>query len=594
VVTSQSFKAPKIPKLNKKIVSSSVLSSAPKLKVTKINAPISTLSKPVSQGIGKVEGDDAKESIIAQESLIRVVNSLNKTSAVLNQLTDYLITETQLEQELLRDKIRGEKLEDERERKKIKESKLEGVGKKARDAFLKPVKAIGNKAKGIFDTLKNVLGLLFVGWLGNKGFDAIELSAEGNIKALEDLRNEVVTGLGIALGTFTLLNAGILGLVPTILGLSLSILALPFKALFDAGRGILNKIRGGGGGKPGGGKPGGGNRTGGTRTRGGGRSMRGGPDIRNPLRNKPTITGDAKPGIFGSIKNAVGAGFNFVKDGLKNLLLKKVGSGRPGVKILKAIKVLSNSPFGKFAAAGGRKIVDIFRFGKDLLNPKNLKKVGDALSKAKVLTKVLGPLFALIDIQSRANKGMSPAQAIIPALLKAVMMSGGAAIGASIPFLGPFTPFVGSWAGGWLGDQLMNGIDGIWDKSWDDKFFKGFNEFTMGIGKSDPTGMISKIFPYEGVDKKYGDGSTVAKGKDSSDSSVSSMNSPSVSAPSMPSMAPPSSAPSPQPIIIRRKSGGQQQVPLKVGSATKVPNISSSNPDNFLTLYSQVQYNVVG
>ena len=75
---------------------------------------------------------------------------------------------------------------------------------------------------------------------------------------------------------------------------------------------------------------------------------------------------------------------------------------------------------------------------------------------------------------------MSPAQAIIPALLKAVMMSGGAVIGASIPFLGPFTPFAGSWAGGWLGDQLMNGIDNMWNKSWDDKFFKGFNEFTMG------------------------------------------------------------------------------------------------------------------
>ena len=109
--------------------------------------------------------------------------------------------------------------------------------------------------------------------------------------------------------------------------------------------------------------------------------------------------------------------------------------------------------------------------------------------------------------------------------------------------------------------------------------------------------MISKIFPYEGADKKYGDSTTIAKGadnSDSSDSSVSSMDSPSVSAPPMPSMAPPSSAPSPQPIIIRRRSGGQQQVPLKVGSATKVPNISSSNPDNFLTLYSQAQYNVVG
>ena len=48
--------------------------------------------------------------------------------------------------------------------------------------------------------------------------------------------------------------------------------------------------------------------------------------------------------------------------------------------------------------------------------------------------------------------------------------SGGAVIGASIPFLGPFTPFAGSWTGGWLGDQLMNGIDNMWNKSWDDKF----------------------------------------------------------------------------------------------------------------------------
>jgi hypothetical protein len=558
VVTSQSFKAPKIPKLNKKIVSSSVLSSAPKLKVTKINAPISTLSKPVSQGIGKVEGDDAKESIIAQESLIRVVNSLNKTSAVLNQLTDYLITETQLEQELLRDKIRGEKLEDERERKKIKESKLEGVGKKARDAFLKPVKAIGNKAKGIFDTLKNVLGLLFVGWLGNKGFDAIQLSAEGNIKALENLRDELVGGLTFALGAFTLLNTGILGLVPTILGLSLSILALPFKALFDAGRGILNRITGGG------------------RTNTGGK-------FRNPPRKKPTITGDAKPGMLGRVKN-------FLGDGVKNLLSKIKGT-RPASTIQKGINLLTKGSIGGKLLSP---VVKAFQAGKNILKPQNLKKVGDFLGKAKVLTKVLGPLFALIDIQSRANKGMSPAQAIIPALLKAVMMSGGAVIGGSIPFLGPLTAIGGSYAGAWLGDQLMNGIDNMWNKSWDDKFFKGFNEFTMGIGKSDPTGMISKIFPYEGVGKKYGDGSTVAKGKDSSDSSVSSMDSPSVSAPPMPSMAPPSSAPSPQPIIIRRRSGGQQQVPLKVGSATKVPNISSSNPDNFLTLYSQVQYNVVG
>ena len=35
----------------------------------------------------------------------------------------------------------------------------------------------------------------------------------------------------------------------------------------------------------------------------------------------------------------------------------------------------------------------------------------------------------------------------------------------------------------------------------------------MGIGKSDPTGMRIQNIPYEGTDKKYGDGSAVAKGK---------------------------------------------------------------------------------
>lgn len=582
MVTSQSFKAPKIPKLNKKIVSSSVLSSAPKLKVTKINAPISTLSRPVNQGIGKVEGDDAKESIIAQESLIRVVNSLNKTSAVLNQLTDYLITETQLEQELLRDKIRGEKLEDERERKKIKESKLEGVGKKARDAFLKPVKAIGNKAKGIFDTLKNVLGLLFVGWLGNKGFDAIELSAEGNIKALEDLRNEVVTGLGIALGTFTLLNAGILGLVPTILGLSLSILALPFKALFDAGRGILNKIRGGGGGKPGGGKLGSGGAVG------------------KPDTGKPG--GKLSPFELEQQRKA-GTRDNMMKQNKTNPIVKKFRSllakfetSKSGRAVGKVLSVLKSNPvFAPFRWAFG-KTLKAFEWSKKFFTPNGLKDIGNKIGKVRILGRLLGPLLSLIDIGTRANAGMSPAQAIIPALFKGLLVSGGAGLGSLVPIPGVniLTSIAGGLGAGWLGDQMMNYVDNNWSKSWDNNFFSGFNNAVMEIGKSDPTGMISKIFPYEGVDKKYEDGATVAKGKDNSDSSVSSMNSPSVSAPPMPSMAPPSAAPSPQPIIIRRRSGGQQQVPLKVGSATKVPNISSSNPDNFLTLYSQVQYNVVG
>lgn len=40
--------------------------------------------------------------------------------------------------------------------------------------------------------------------------------------------------------------------------------------------------------------------------------------------------------------------------------------------------------------------------------------------------------------------------------------------------------------------------------------------------------------------------------------------------------------------------GQQQNIPAAVGEATYLPPISSSNPDNFYLMYSQIQYNVVG
>lgn len=57
----------------------------------------------------------------------------------------------------------------------------------------------------------------------------------------------------------------------------------------------------------------------------------------------------------------------------------------------------------------------------------------------------------------------------------------------------------------------------------------------------------------------------------------------------------PEQLPEPAPNIIYRRAGGQQNqsTPLKTGSATNVPSIPSSNPDNFYTMYSQMNYNVV-
>lgn len=47
-------------------------------------------------------------------------------------------------------------------------------------------------------------------------------------------------------------------------------------------------------------------------------------------------------------------------------------------------------------------------------------------------------------------------------------------------------------------------------------------------------------------------------------------------------------------VINGSSQSGQQTVPAVSGDANYLPGISSSNPDNFYVLYSQIQYNVVG
>ena len=56
-----------------------------------------------------------------------------------------------------------------------------------------------------------------------------------------------------------------------------------------------------------------------------------------------------------------------------------------------------------------------------------------------------------------------------------------------------------------------------------------------------------------------------------------------------------SALPEPKPTLtmIRTANNQQQTSPTPNGSLTDVPLISSSNPDNFYVLYSQLSYNVV-
>ena len=501
------------------------------------------------------------------------------------------------------------------EEKKLRSGEEKQLEKKITKGLISPVKAVGKKAGGVLGTLMELFMTLLGGWLTNQGLEAIKANAEGNIGKLESIAAEVGKTLLTVAGIFALLNGGILGIVATIGAITAAIIAAPFKFAFRKLRELVTgKPKPPGGGKPGagGGKPG----------AGGG---------------KP---GAGKPGLFGGIKNAVGGMLSpspgsisrfsdsnlrafqgkanlgdklrlFYRGGYKALLKSFMSSGP--VKGLKALLgFVTKGPGARALGYISRPFVKFVQHAAGLLNPRNLKKIGSALGKARVLSRLLGPLLAVIDIQSRSSSGMSPAQAIIPALLKALMTSGGAVVGGSVPIpgLNILTSFAGGYIGSELGNMVMGGIDGMWDKSWDNNLFKGFNKTVMSIGEKDPTGLVSKIFPYEGKDKKYDSkvasvpaatGSSPAANTSGGTDSNPSLVKPTaqVSSPSSPSM----SVPGPvsgggNTTVIYKKvggSGGQMQgQPLKSGSATDVPLIASADPSNFYTMYSQLLYNVVG
>jgi len=506
-------------------------------------------------------------------------------------------------------------------------------------AVSKPTKSIVKKTESTLSNLVTAFRNLFLGWLANKGFDAFDAYTKGDFLKLEDIKNKVLGNLAIIGGIFLALNGGIF----VILGIIGKIIKGIAKISWNFLKAIVNRVRNvfrprpqsNTGGRPRGGTSGGGTSGGGTS--GGGRTQlavsgRGATSSGNQSgvkgrssfdleQQRKAITQQNMMRDDGP-KNIFDSGRRFIKQQLEQFSHTKGGRG-----LTRVIKHIKNSWVGKVAGFFIDKYIKAFEAAKNFFKPKTIQNIGKGLARAGVLTKVLGkllgPLLAVIDIHGRANSGMSPAQAIIPAVLKALLTSGAAILGGMVPIpgLNILTSIAGSFAGSWLGDRIMEGIDSMWDKSWDKNLFSGFNDFVMNLGKGDNplSKKIGEMFPYEGV-SNYGQETAAASSSPpaAAPSPPAAAPSPPAAAPSPPSAAPspPAAAPSapsispttpsmsaPGPVsssgnttVIYKKvsSGGRSgNQPLKKGSATNTPAISSSNPENFYTMYSQVVYNVI-
>ena len=223
-----------------------------------------------------------------------------------------------------------------------KESQLE---QRITNALAKPVQALQQKVGNIFGRIGEALTTLFFGWLTNQGIEALKAASEGNKEKLEEIKDNVLNGIGDAVKVFTAIKTGFNLIIKTITGVTGKIagfvtrLALaPVKALTNVLRGAPALTNLFGGKKPGGGS-------------GGGKG----------------------PGIFGLATGAIDAFMNAKNGEYVDVAMIALGAFGPG-KIIKGLATLGFVLDDVIEVFGG----NLFGF----INPNDERKAKEIVAEA--------------------------------------------------------------------------------------------------------------------------------------------------------------------------------------------------------------------
>ena len=660
--SSQIFKAPTLkatPKLKKTMVSSSVFSgvksaniakvnygglakaigSQPKsIDVEKISAPlesplagiVSDLQKDVldlKKSFVKLEERDStgsKDQLKIQKSFEILVTSLNNTGVVLNQITDYLVTESKLEQQLLKKKDREEKKEEDRLQKEKKEKSLEKDGRGLKKSLLRPVSFVAGKAKNIFDTFKEVLTLLFFGWLTNKGFLAIELWKKKDEEGLQNLAGEVVNAI-LGFGSLMLLMSG--G-IPSIIGAigagitAIGGIGFVIRKFFKGfRRQVPPKPSGGGGGSPSGMYNSGSN-TGlnygknvdpktGRPLRSPGSISRYNASYARSLQGKANF-GDKARLAFGDIKSK----FNNLmggKSSTSSVPTKPAGSVASSRRLLQGAKGLRN-----IARPGAASLLFA---GFDYANRTSSGQT-QTQAIAGTAAGAGGGTLGGIGGKLGGTAAGGVAGAVIGGILGSVVPGAGTLAGAALGAkLGAsLGGFAGMLYGGYKGSEAaakiadkMTGADKTYTETKPEKREKRTKSIfpdpadaisfkpehyllAMDIGKQSLV-WIKDFKPSEPKFEPDRSPEARARAAQLTGPGRTDPFAPTTHSPNIPSNNPIPPAPSVEEepeVIIQRISRPAPSTGADPVSGSEVPAISSSNPNNFYIMYSKVQYNVIG
>ena len=155
-----------------------------------------------------------------QEQVGNVGANIKQLSGSLDGITRAISTDSILEQ-------KRTKQEQEEQRRAIEQGLRVGreslLEKAIQGALIAPVQKIAQRAQSILNKVKDFFATLFIGWFTNQGIEVLKALSENSSKKIEEIRDNVLKGLGIAAGTLFLLNGGFFAIAATITRLSLKI-----------------------------------------------------------------------------------------------------------------------------------------------------------------------------------------------------------------------------------------------------------------------------------------------------------------------------------------------------------------------------------
>jgi hypothetical protein len=446
-----------------------------------------------------------------------------------------------------------------------KESQLE---QNITNSLVTPVQALQQKVGNIFGRIGEALTTLFFGWLTNQGIEALKAASEGNKEKLEEIKDNVLKTIGFGVAAIGAIKIGFDLIIKTITGITgkigsilLKLATAPLKLLRSALQAapIIGPLLGGP--KPGGPKP------------------PAGPGVKPPTSGNPIARGaGAVVNFAGKALTAVGGVMDAASGQYTDSALATGALLAPG-----ALKV----PFG--LAYGADSIAEMFGgniFGKNPNEPE--KPPTTPAAKVSPTTPMAGNPKPAPEPETPPPTIVGPIEepAAAPAAQAAVQPQNSIMSDPVAPaVVQPQTPAIPqpsaemtkNFQMAW--DNRKNGLArGRIESAWNN----------MTVEQQQQAKIWAQSKGYDWTEMKLTEKPSMVQAAPLPSAQVQPLPKPTQNVGEL-------TEPAPNVIMMPSGQSNNQQSSISQAptNGTDTPLISSSNPDNFYVLYSQLNYNVV-